>query len=386
MFGAAPIAPLAMRGGLLALLGALGLGTGCGRLNFSAPPAVDDGGPMDAPPVPGVICLTDRTKIMSLPAKVDLAISGLSDGSYAAVWVDPSGATPAQGMLLEHNHRLRAQVALPAITDSRIGAITDVGQKLVISTGSGASQTTWTANHDLTAVTSEASFNGYVMAHGQYPSDTNKAPRVYVTATGSSVMAAYIADDGLINQASTVSRGTSKQVTDLTCADGPDHSHCVWAEAITSINGNSQCTASDVRLQPVPSIPGGPVLSSDCYDVRTSSGPDVADSMMVVWTTATHSVESRYVGGSGLDMAHTIAPSGSAPKIQFDGTLFWISWLDGQGVLQLASYNGMGTFAYYSRPGWLPLGPEAFELARQGNQTVLAVVTDYGLNILQMCN
>jgi hypothetical protein len=378
VFRAVALAPLAVLG-LLAT-------SGCGRLSFHPAPAEDDAGSIDAPPVPGVICVVDRQAIPSLPATADLAITGLTDASYAAIWIDPSGVAPTQGMLLEHNHRLRAQVAIPAITDTRIGAITDVGQKLVISTGNAAAQTTWIASHDLTTVTSEASFNNYVMAHGQYPSDTNRSPRVYVTATGSSVMAAYIADDGLINMASTVSRGTSKPVIDLACADGPDHSHCVWAEAIASINGNSQCTASDVRLQPAPSITGGPVLSSDCYDVRTSSGPDVADSMMVVWTTATHSVESRYVGSGGLDMAHTIAPSGSAPKIQYDGNLFWISWLDGQGVLQLASFDGKGTFAYYSLAGWVPLGPEAFELVRQGNQTVLVLLSGYGLELLQMCN
>ena len=364
-------------------LAALGL-VGCGRLGFGQLPSVGDGGPIDAPPIPSSICHVESIPLSGMPATADLAITGVPSG-YAAIWIDPTGATPAQGAVLALDHRLITTVALPAIKDTRLGGITDAGGKLVLSTGNGMFQTTWTLDHDLANPASGPTFNDHVMAHGQYPTDATHAPRVYVTATGASMMAGYIDRDGAINEPSIVSHAVSRRVTDLSCTDGPDHAHCVWAEALTTINGDSQCTASDVVLRPVPSIPGGPVLSGDCYNVRTASGPDAADSMNVVWTTASRRIEMRYVGGGGRDAAHSVAPSGSAPKLQFDGKRFWIAWLDGEDILQLASYDGQDSFAYYSLKGWVPLGPEAFELVRNGNETVLVLVSGNGLDVLKIC-
>jgi hypothetical protein len=360
------------------------------RVNFDAvrPDASDEpiDGPIDAPPVPISICKVDRIPFASMPATADLAITGTSEG-YAAVWVDPSGATQAQGVLLQLNHQFRSRVAIPAIRDTQLGGITDVGQKLVLSSGDGVSQTTWILGRDLTVASPESKLESYVMAHGQYPSDSSQSPRVFVTATGTTLTTAYIADDGLINPDSTVSRDTTGRVTDLACADGPDHAHCVWAEAVSTINGASQCTGNDVRLRPVPAIPpGGPVLSGDCYNVRTSSGPDLADSQIIVWTTAAHSVEGRYVDKDGVDIARSITAAGSAPKVQFDGIEFWIAWLDGQDVLQLASFDVRGKIVSYSLAGWAPLGPEAFELVRRGNQTAVVLLSRDGLEILTICS
>lgn len=369
-------------GVLRAVVLALGL-IGCGRLNFSAPPPAD-GDTSDAPPIPGSICGVDRIRFDAMPAVADLAITGTTEG-YAAIWVDPSRTLPAQGLLLEQNHAEHARPVLPGIKDPRLGALTDVGQKLVLSSGDGAAQTTWIVGRDLLTASPGTPLAAHVMAHGQYPTDSSKTQRVFVTADGAEVTAAYIAEDGLINTASTVSHGTSKPVTDLACTDGPDHSHCVWVEALATLNGESQCTATDVRLRPVPSIPGGPVMSGDCYDVRTASGPDPADSMIVVWTTADHRVEMRYIGTGGLDIPHSVATAGSAPKVQFDGNAFWIAWLDGQGVLQLTSYDGQGTLTSYPLPGWAPLGPEAFELVRRRNQTALVLVSSRGLEFLTIC-
>lgn len=360
---------------------ALGL-IGCGRLGFSPSPDALPG-PVDAPPVPDSICKVDRIPL-AVPATADLAITGTAAG-YSAIWVDPTGATEAHGVVLARNHELTGSLALPAIKDPRLGGLTDLGAQLVLSTGDGVFQTTWTLDRDLTTASAGPRRDGFVMAHGQYPSDTSQAPRVFVTAMGSNVTAAYIAANGTINMASTVSHGTTGRVTDLACTDGPNHAHCTWVEALSTINGASQCTASDVTLRPVPSIPGGPILSGDCYNVRTSSGPDAADSLIVVWTTSDRRVEARYVGSGGLDLAHSIAPAGSAPKVQFDGTVFWISWLDGEDALQLASFDTRGAITYYSLAGWVPLGPEAFELVRRGNETALVLLSRDGLELLTIC-
>jgi len=364
-------------------LAALGL-IGCGRLGFGSPPPADDAAAaIDAPPVPESICKVDRIPL-AVPAMADLAITGTSAG-YSAIWVDPTGATEAHGVVLARNHQLAGSLALPAIKDTRLGGLTDLGAKLVLSTGDGVFQATWTLDPDLTTASAGPRNNDFVMAHGQYPSDASQTPRAFVTATGTSMTAAYIASDGTINAPSTVSHGTAGRVTDLACADGPDHAHCTWVEALSTINGASQCTASDVKLRPVLSIPGGPILSGDCYNVRTSSGPDAADSLIAVWTTSDRRVEARYVGTGGLDLVHSVAPAGSAPKVQFDGALFWIAWLDGRDALQLASFDVKGAIKYYSLAGWVPIGPEAFELVRRGNETALVLVSRDGLDILTIC-
>jgi len=372
------------RAALLAIGLALGL-VGCGRLGFGDTESHDAGDANDTPPVPASICHVDRLPLTGLPAAVDLAITGTSEG-YAAVWVDTAGGAPAHGVLLGPNRSLAASLAMPDIKDSRLGGVTDAGQKLVLSSGSATAQTTWIVSRDLATAASESTLANNVMAHGPFPSDSSQSPRVFVSATGKTLSAAYIGDDGVINTASTVNRGTSGEVTDVACADGPNHSHCAFAEALATINGASQCTATDVQLMPVPGIPGGPVLSADCYNVRTSSGPDVADSMIVVWTTADHRVEARYVGGGGLDtMPHDIAPAGSAPKVQFDGARFWIAWLDGQDVLQLSSFDLNSRIVNYALPGWVPLGGEAFELVRRGNETGLVLLSPAGLEFLTIC-
>ena len=357
---------------------------GCGRFGF------DDTGPVhdaaiDAPPVPASICKVDRLPIASIPSTADLAITGTSEG-YAAIWVDQTGATQAHGLLLAPNHQLLSSLPMSDIKDSRLGGITDAGQKLVLSTGSATAQTTWIVGRDLASTASESTLTNYVMAHGPYPSDSSQTVRVFVSASDMQVSAAYIDNDGVINTASTVNRGTAGPVTDVACADGPNHSHCVYVEKIVSVNGASQCTATDVQLRPVPGIPGGPILSADCYSVRTSSGPDVADSMIVVWATADKRIQARYVGGGGLDTnPRDIAPSGSAPKVQFDGSRFWIAWLDGQNVLQMASFDLNNRIVDYALPGWVPLGGEAFELVRRGNETALVLLSPAGLEFLTIC-
>jgi len=368
---------------MVVVLGVLG----CGRLGFSPPPPAGDAAdasPIDGPPIPTAICKVDRIAQAGLPATADLAITGTAEG-YAAVWVDPTGAVPAHGAILAPDHELTASRALPDLADPRLGGITDVGQKLVLSTGNATSQTTWILARDLTTASSELTLGNSVMPHGPYPTDTLASRRVFVAATASQVTAAYIADDGLINQASTTSHTTTAKVTDVACADGPDHSHCAFAEAVVTVNGASRCTATDVQLAPVPNVTGGPVVSPDCYDVRTSSGPDLADSMIAVWTTADHRVESRYVGASGVDLARSIGPAGSAPKVQFDGTRFWIAWLDGGGALQLSSFDLNGRIVPYSLAGWVPIGPEAFELVRRGSATAVALLSAAGLDVLTIC-
>ena len=75
-----------------------------------------------------------------------------------------------------------------------------------------------------------------------------------------------------------------------------------------------------------------------------------------------------------------------AEKLGYDGTRFWIAWLDGKGELRLTSFEvATGKLVQYELPGWQPNGPEAFELVRRGGQTALVLLSPDGLEFLTIC-
>jgi hypothetical protein len=146
------------------------------------------------------------------------------------------------------------------------------------------------------------------------------------------------------------------------------------------------CTIADIYPSaPAPQVTGKIVWTSDCVDVRNASGPDSADSMIVVWTSLARTVEAHYAVSTG-DKLGTIAQVGSAPKVRFDGTRFWIAWLDGANQLRLSSFDLNGTIVGYSLAGWTPLGPEAFELVHRGGTTGVVLLSAGELDFLTICH
>jgi len=224
------------------------------------------------------------------------------------------------------------------------------------------------------------------MGHDPYLFDESQTPRVFLTARDNTLEMSYVANDGLINLGQPSVYTVTGSITDLACTDGPDHAHCVWAEDVTTMGGSSQCTITDIDFIPgMPQVGSHIVMSPDCYEIRNASGPVPADSMIVVWTTQAHTVKAHYAVSTG-DVDRLIATTGSAPKVRFDGTRFWIAWLDGGGVLQLSSFDLGGTIVNYSLAGWTPNGPEAFEVVNRGNETGVMLVSPNGLDILTICS
>lgn len=370
---------------LLATVGLLG----CGRIGINAIPS--EAGPAEMPgdalsdgrAVPAAICKADHIAFSLPPSLAQLAITDTSEG-YAAIWLDPSGAKATQGLLLGPNHDVLGTPVLPAIRATRIGGLADAGQKLALATGDGTSQSTWVLGRDLATVSSPTTLAGSVLAHDPFPTDDSRQLHLFLAGAGSSVQAALLASDGTINTASTVSHATTGPVTGAVCADGPNHAHCAWTEDLPDTNGASRCTAVDVYMQPRPDIRGGTSLSDDCHDARTSSGPSAADSVLVVWSTSDHHLWVRYLSAANAP-ARELSSAGSAPKVRFDGTRFWIAWLDGNTRLRLSSYDLDGTVVTYVLTDWVPLGPAAFELVRRGNETALALISAFGLELLTIC-
>ena len=357
--------------------------TSCGRLSFDRGAPNDANGTSDAPPLPTAICNLDRIPLTTVPRVADLTIAPISEG-YAAIWVDAAAAGAAHGALLGPNRQLLSSLAMPDITDTQLGGIADAGQKLVLSSATGMVEKPWILGRDLTTATQQGTLANHVMGRDPYPSDAAQSPRAFLTASADTLMMAYVASDGLINPQSSVFIAGGP-ITALACNDGPNHAHCVWTEKLTT--GGSQCTATDISfgIPTMPQIGSREVLSSDCYDIRNASGPDPADSMIIVWTTGTGGIEARYIASTG-NVSQTITTTGSAPKVRFDGTRFWIAWLDDKSVLQLSSFDLNGTIVHYPLPGWTPAGPEAFELVRRGNTVGLVLLSPSELDFLTICN
>jgi hypothetical protein len=356
---------------------ALALLVGCGRLDVNVVP---DGTPSpDAPPVPAAICSVNRFPVDATPAKADLTIAPISEG-YAAIWVDTTRAQPAQGMLLGPNLQMLGSLALPDVTDLQLGGLADVGQKLVLSTATGNTVALRILGRDLRTASTQNTLTQHVMGHDVYPSDTSQKPRAFVTGVGTQIVVSNVADDGLVDPAFSTF-DVSGAVTDLTCTDGPNHAHCAWAEGTAP----GKCTIADVYFNvPVPMVTGTTRWADECRELRNASGPDRADSMIVVWSTPARTVEAHYAVSTG-DKLGRIAQLGSAPKVRFDGTRFWIAWLDGQSQLQLSSFDLNGTIVPYSLAGWTPLGPEAFELVHRGGTTGVVMLSAGELDFLTIC-
>jgi hypothetical protein len=347
----------------------------------------EDGAP-DAPPIPAAICDVTRVRGLATPAAADLAIASVSEG-YAAVWVDTASPKPAQAVLLGPNLQPLVARALPEVQDLALGGIADAGQKLVLASATAKTQNLNILGADLTMPSVQDTLVQRLMGRDPYPSYGLVAGHAFVSAEARQLVVSNVADDGLVNPAISAV-AVAGTITELACSDGPNHAHCVWAEQL-SAPVSFRCTIADIYFsQPAPEVLSSIVWSDYCAEIRNASGPDSADSMIVVWTTEAQSIEARYAVSTG-DRFGTIAAKGFAPKVAFDGERFWIVYfrgdrLDANRELRLASFDLDGTIVDYSLAGWNPLGDEAFELVRRGTATWVVVLSAGELDFLKLCN
>lgn len=360
-------------------------GLGC-RFNFDGLDRPNDDARADAAgdaDVPSVICKVDRLPIGATPVTVGLAIAATAEG-YGAMWVDTTGAVKPVVALLSPSHAIQRLFAYSGTRSTRIGGIADIGSVLMVEVGDDTTLSERAMDRNLMLPQYETIYNNAVIAHSPFPSN-NTPQRAFVYARDTSIVSGYVPSDGSFTP-NTTSFMTTGSVTELACADGPNHGHCLYTEALAS--GSSQCTARDlVFTATTPGIGGGHlVVSSDCHDARLASGPAAVDTLLAVWRTSSGSLEARYVAlGGGVDVARRIADTGTAPKVLFDGTQFWVAWLDADQALRLTSFDTAGKTADYPLTDWHPLGPEAFALVSRGSETALVMLSVNELEFLTLC-
>jgi hypothetical protein len=373
------------RASVVAALGMLG----CGRLDFGSAPRTDGGGApgIDAPPVPASICKVDRIPVAPPPA-ADLAIAPIAEG-YAAFWVDTGPVATvraAHGMVLGPNHAMQRSVALPDITDLALGGAADAGQKLVLASSNGTDETLWVVERDLSKATPQSTLSGRLLGHPPYPSDAGLKDRAFVTAHNDKIDISLVNSDGTANLGGASQFTANGPISELACNDGPNHSHCAWVDKPPA--GAAECIICDVYYMGsiAPAITGSLMIATGCSQIRNATGPLAADGMMVVWVDLNGAVQAHYAVSTG-DVTATIGTPGSAPKLGYDGTRFWIAWLDGKGELRLTSFEvATGKLVQYELPGWQPNGPEAFELVSRGNETALVLLSAASLDLLTICS
>jgi hypothetical protein len=358
---------------------------GCGRLDFGLSAPGDAGpGPSDAPPVPTSICGVHRYPMAAVPRLADLAIAPIAEG-YLALWVDTHAASDGGGAVIGPDLQLSRTGTVPGVTDTALGGVADAGQNLVLVTSNGTDESLWTIDRVSGAATLQARMTDRVMGHDPFPSDVGQKDRAFVAAQSDRLEISLVSSDGTANLDGASQFAASGPISEFACTDGPDHSHCVWADQPPG--GAAECIITDVdyRGSIAPVVGSHFSIAPGCSQIRNASGPPAADSMIVVWVDVNGAVQAHYAVSTG-DVTATIGLHGSAPKVQFDGTRFWIAWLDGGGELRLTSFElATGVLVQYELPGWQPSGPEAFELVTRGNETALVLLSSNGLDFLTIC-
>ncbi|HET7500962.1 MAG TPA: hypothetical protein VFK02_08170 [Kofleriaceae bacterium] len=354
---------------------------GCGRIDIDAgaPRMLDASADTAALPAQ-LVCDEVTIPVPAVAPNTDLAVYRSSRG-IDALW---AGGGPVMGVAL--NPQLVPAAPPRVVIDegfAGVAGLIDTGVKvLAVTTVAGGGQAVWSLATDLGSpvkLREEPS----LASREPFASDVAQKPRIWLRGTPSTLVGAFISDDGILDVDG--SMPTGGPVTSISMEDGPDHSHVTWTEDLGG--GLSRCFASDVRYGTSPPLPsGGPMVSDDCHDVRTASGPSFADSMIVVWETAGHLVEARYLASTG-DIMRDMSLHGRKPKVRFDGTEFWIAWIDEAAgdQLHLASFDLSGNVKDVGLPGWTPVGDEAFELVQRGSTVYLVILSRDTLSFLRTC-
>jgi hypothetical protein len=363
---------------------------GCGRVGFErgAPSDATPDTPVDAVPLPESICQLERQVIEAVGASAELVVAPTADG-YAAAW---SGGASMRMATFGTDHKLRAQIVLSEVTQPHLAGLVDAGTAFVLATASDidagtGTEKTWILPHDLSALAPGVAQTVSTPGRDPFPSENDHRRRAYVTGDGNNLVMRYVSASGTIGASREQEVGAP--VVGLSCTDGPStgtpHAHCVWQRTLT--NGSAECRIGDVVLnaEESPSLrPEPEIFFPDCHAPRiTGAAPPDMDEF-VVWASET----------DGSIMAATVPVfkpfqlfgGGSAPQVRFDGTRFWIAWIDRAGALQLGTYEPVTeTMTRHPVTGWTPSGPDAFALVRRDDKMTLSVLSGTHLDVLTVC-
>lgn len=345
-----------------------GLVTACGRIGFSTTDASSSppNGDGAIPGLPAGFCSTTFTE--TIPAESQLAIAASHDG-ILALWAEPSG--------LIHTLHLSPSLAvlddkLLAMTDARLGGLTDDGQVYLVKTATGASSHWWWLNYDLTVMGQSAGPID-VLAHNAWASNEARNTFVVADGVGTNLDLRYFLGNGVDAQGLQTAGGT---VTSIATDDGPaTHGHIAWTTS------DGMLHSGNINYGGSPTLGATLSRASTSDEVRMSSGPAGTDMMLLIWHTTQGGINVSYPQGG---TANTLTMTGLGEKARFDGTsTFWLAYRD-QGVLQFDSYDVSSVHVPHALP-FVPVSSDAFELVRVGSTVYLAVLTAEALVLVYAC-
>lgn len=358
---------------LMALAGAC-------RFNFDAASEEGADAAPDGPPLPELVCIARTTSIPPVGANSDLAVINRDEG-YLVAWLDPSrGQTSISSFDLRLTLTALGQVR--SVGASVLAGLELRAERLWMVTATQSVQTLWSVALDLSAATevlredtvAGADPIGVGLTGSTLPIWSRGVPASsqlrlsYLTSAGEVAASSIYATDGV--------------VTALSSTDYVDHVHLAWREA------SGRCVGADVNFLTVPTVMGATVISNDCEELRIVSGPPPHDPLVTAWSSAAGSVQIQYPGGDqpppGGSAFHVTVGSGRAPKIAFDGEVYWMAWLEGD-VVQVARVDAKGRIMTNSLPGFSVVGDGAFELVNRGVRVELVMLSKTSLTFLMLC-
>jgi hypothetical protein len=324
------------------------------------------------------VCSARRLSIPTVTAETELAVEW-NGATFTAVWLD-HGAVMATSL----DAALTAQPITRVVRGpvDGIAGVVSLSATTLVTTVTGGSQTLWsspglgagTEIHTETSVAARASIVG----------DATKIPRAWVRGGPTGMIASYVRLDATLGADAPLP--TPNPVISIAGADNSDHGHVTWTERI---GASAQCFQADLDfvLPTLPTLAGGDIVSDDCLDARIDSGPPAMDAILTAWRTTPRTIEVRYHGGV-VNVARNLSVRGRAPRPRFDGTRFWVAWIDepSQGDrLRIATVEEDLTMNAVDVSGWEPVSDRAFELVRGADGVYLFLLGTDTLSILKTC-
>jgi hypothetical protein len=357
---------------------AAAVAAGCGRIGFDLERVPQRDG-ADAP-VASLVCDGHRAISGKLLATGQLAVATTPGGFYAA-W---TGTTelPATIVRLDAQLAETARQTLGALGPDLNGVL-DLGTDVLAAYGNNALEIVdmYKLSSDLSLANYFATFVG-LAGRGPFLANRSGSERGYLWSHSNTVVVSHMDELGLAGGGSTF------DMTDAVGAtsgdNGVDDGAVVWVE--TPAGGASHCTAGNVRFDTpdVPSLRSTRQISGDCRHARIAAGP-TGDAWLVASITGGGVLEARYSTPRG-DIVRMLSLSGRAPKVAFDGTQFWIAWLDNPaGEIGIAAVDLDGNLVVSAPPGRTAAGDEAFQLVRSGSIVLLAVLGADALDFVRLC-
>jgi hypothetical protein len=268
--------------------------------------------------------------------------------------------------------------------DAIAGAVA-TSQTLLFVTRTGALQTLWRLPPTGVGAI-ELRTEATVVAREPFVNDNTGIPRTWIRGEATGIRATFIDDAGVLK--GDVILPTGGPVIGLSGADNDSHGHATWS--IDQGAGAAACAQADIYFPDgvAPVLGSGGATAADCFAPRIDSGPPGTDSIATVFRSSAGTVEMAYFG-STVGASKRLSERGRAPRIRFDGTWFWVAWIDESGsgeVLRVAKIAQDLTFDAVDLPGWTVAGDEAFELVKKLNGNVgLVLLGADTLSILHTC-